>query len=156
MSGCLLLLQDHGDQGAWGGPRATPLWSTCGEQGHECRVKAQGNERWRGEPWPWSGCGTAGSSTAPRPQHVPAGASATELSTAPCVSPGLLGGGWRASTAVLELAQARLGLPDSMSFMNQVPGSASGEADPRQMPPAGSQRRTRVEGGHSRGQVCPQ
>lgn len=61
-----------------------------------------------------------------------------------------------ASTAVLELAQARLGLPDSMSFMNQVPGSASGEADPRQMPPAGSQRRTRVEGGHSRGQVCPQ
>lgn len=111
-----------------------------------------------------------GSSTAHRLWHVTAGASAADPATVPrvprscvcvvCVGGGVAGGADGADSRPRArpglLPHARLGLPGSTSLINQVPGSASGEADPRQMPSAGSQARTRGEWGHGRGQVCPQ
>lgn len=132
----------------------------------------QAHERRRGEPRPRRGCGEAGpappiafgmSPQVPRPQTPRLCPVSPVLCVCGgvCVGGGVAGGGAdgadsrpRARPGLLP--RARLGLPGSTSLINQVPGSASGEADPRQMPSAGSQARTRGEWGHGRGQVCPQ
>lgn len=131
-------------------------------------MNEQAHEQRRGEPRPRRGCGEAGpappiafgmSPQVPRPQ--------TPRLCPVCPGPVCVCGGgvWRGGADGADsrprarpglLPHARLGLPGSTSLINQVPGSASGEADPRQMPSAGSQARTRGEWGHGRGQVCPQ
>lgn len=124
-------------------------------------MNEQAHERRRGEPRPRRGCGETGpappiafgmSPQVPRPQTLrlcpgcpgpvcvwwcvcgggSCGGGADGADSRPRARPGLL-------------PHAPLGLPGSTSLINQVPGSASGEADPRQMPSAGSQARTRGE-----------